>query len=80
MQIQNSVSLIQGNQFSADAACAHCDGIMAHEPWCITQNARVQYAYQLINESAHLSRGDELILHALGATWTAKKTGLNGCQ
>ena len=80
MQIQGNVSLTHGNQYSADAACVHCDGLMAHEPWCITQNVRVQYAYQLINEPAHLSRGDQLILHALGATWTANKTRLNERQ
>lgn len=33
------------NQYSADSACAHCEGVIRHEPWCITQNADVRYAF-----------------------------------
>lgn len=73
MPKQTNVSLIHSNQYSADSACAHCDGVIRHEPWCMTENAGVQYAYQVISAPARLSRGDRLILHALGSRWTAKR-------
>ena len=74
MSLENKVSLVHSNQYSADSACGHCDGVIRHEPWCITQNASVQYAYQVIGNPGRLSRADRLILHALGARWTAKRT------
>jgi len=73
MPLQDKVPLVFSNRCRADLTCAHCDGVIRHEPWCITQNALVQYAYQVINDPAHMSPGDSLILHALGATWTAKR-------
>ena len=74
MPLERKVSLVHSNQYSADSACGHCDGVVRHEIWCITQNASVQYAYQVIADPARLSRGDRLILHALGARWTGKRT------
>jgi hypothetical protein len=71
MPIQ-SFSLTHSNQYSADSACGHCDGVIRHETWCITQNAGVQYAYQVVSDSRLLSTGDHLILHALGVAWTKK--------
>ncbi len=41
--------------------------------WCVTQNESVQYAYQAASNFGDLTPGDHLILHALGAAWTAKK-------
>jgi hypothetical protein len=73
MPLQDKVPLVHSNRYSADLACAHCDGVSSHEPWCKTQNASVLYAYQVVDDPAHMSRGDRLILHALGATWTAKR-------
>jgi hypothetical protein len=72
MPIQ-SVSLTHSNQYSADSACEHCDGVIRHEAWCMTQNAGVRYAYQVVSEPGLLSTGDRLILHALGAAWTPKR-------
>jgi hypothetical protein len=60
------------SEYSADTPCGHCDGIIHHEPWCITQNASVQYAYQAVSGTGELNPGDHLILHALGATWTGQ--------
>jgi hypothetical protein len=71
MPIQ-SFSLTHSNQYSADSACGHCDGVIRHETWCVTQNAGVQYAYQVVSDSRLLSTGDHLILHALGVAWTKK--------
>ena len=66
-----SFPLTDSNQLSADSACGHCDGVIRHEAWCITQNANVQYAHQVV--SGLVSTGDHLILHALGVTWTPKR-------
>ena len=72
MLIQSS-PLTHSNQYSADSACGHCDGVIRHEAWCITQNASVQYAYQVVSDPGLLSTGDHLILHALGVAWTRKR-------
>ena len=58
------------NKYSADTACEHCDGIVRHEPWCITGCPVVMYAYEAVLDSDKLSEGDRLILHALGVEWT----------
>ena len=73
MPVQSDFPLSQSNQYTADSACGHCDGVIRHEPWCITQNASVQYAYQVVSQPTQLSAGDHLILHALGAAWTAQR-------
>jgi hypothetical protein len=73
MPAQSQIPLSHSNQYSAESACGHCDGVIRHEPWCVTQNATVQYAYQAVSDPAHLSHGDHLILHALGAAWTTKR-------
>jgi hypothetical protein len=72
MPIQ-SFSLTHSNQYSADSACGHCDGVIRHEAWCVTQNPGVQYAYQVVSDPGLLSTGDHLILHALGVAWTLKR-------
>jgi len=74
MPLQNEVPLIYSNKYSKYSACGHCDGVIRHEPWCLTQNDRIRYAYQAIIDPAHLSIEDQLILHALGVVWTAKGT------
>ena len=74
MPLRNKLPPIPSSQFNAELTCGHCDGVTGHEPWCITQNASVQYAYQVITDPAQLSVEDHLILHALGVAWMAKKT------
>ena len=71
MPVQDQSPSSHSNQYNANSACGHCDGILRHEPWCITQNLSVQYAYQVISDAGNLSPGDHLILHALGTAWTA---------
>ena len=61
------------NQYSADSACAHCEGVIRHEPWCLTQNADVRYAFQVALYPGHLTLQDHLILHALGVAWNGDK-------
>lgn len=69
MPVQNHLLSRHTNKYSADSACGHCDGVIRHESWCITQNLRVQYAYQVIAEPSTMNPGDHLILHALGVAW-----------
>jgi hypothetical protein len=57
------------NKYSADSACEHCEGIIRHEPWCITENLNVRYAYDAFLDASKLAQSDHLILHALGAVW-----------
>lgn len=54
MPVQNQLPLSHSNQYSADSACGHCDGVIRHEPWCITQNPSVQYAYQVVSDPSKL--------------------------
>ncbi len=61
------------NRYSAQAACEHCEGIIRHEPWCITRDQLVYYAYQIVADPSALTLGDSLILHSLGAVWGPKQ-------
>jgi hypothetical protein len=72
MPVQSHFPSSHSNRYTADSACGHCHGAIRHEPWCITQNASVQYAYQALSDPSQLSPGDHLVLHALGAAWTPK--------
>ena len=58
------------NRYTAESACEHCGGVLRHESWCITVDATVYYAYQIVLDRGKLTAGDALILHALGVTWT----------
>jgi hypothetical protein len=55
--------------YDAQSGCEHCGGIGRHERWCITCDALVQYAYGAVAEPEKLTLLDQLILHALGASW-----------
>ncbi len=72
-------STFHSNRYAADSACEHCEGIIRHEPWCITLDPTVYYAYQIVVEPDKLTPGDALVLHALGVTWEPKKCAGN-CQ
>jgi hypothetical protein len=61
------------NPYSADSACAHCEGVTHHESWCLTQSADVRYAFQVALYPQLLTLQDHLILHALGVAWDEKK-------
>lgn len=54
---------------SAAAACQHCRGVGEHEPWCITRDPGVYYAYSIVSQASMLTYADTLILHSLGVTW-----------
>jgi hypothetical protein len=59
-------------QYSESSICDHCAGVTSHEPWCITCNTVVRYAFEAASGAGHLTLGDELILHALGVEWSEK--------
>jgi hypothetical protein len=73
MSVENQLPLLHSNRYSADSACAHCDGVVYHEPWCAAQNANTYYAFEAVLDPTHLSVGDELSLHALGVVWTTER-------
>jgi hypothetical protein len=73
MQVQNQPPLHHSNRYSAESACAHCEGVIRHESWCATQSATVSYAFLAVLDPNQLSLGDELILHGLGVIWTTEK-------
>ena len=59
------------NRYNLDSACEHCGGIIRHEPWCVSQNPAVAYAFGAALGTAKLTLQDQLILHALGVAWNA---------
>ena len=73
MPEQNDLPLHHSNRYSVDSACVHCDGVIRHESWCVTQSGDVYYAFQAVEDPSQLSPGDELMLHALGVAWTAER-------
>ncbi len=72
MPEQNDLPLRHSNRYSVDSACVHCDGVIRHESWCVTQSGNVNYAFQAVDDASQLSPGDELMLHALGVVWAAE--------
>ncbi len=59
----------QSTQANVKGACPHCGSAQRHEPWCVTTNASVHYAYAIVLASSLLTPGDALILHSLGVIW-----------
>ena len=70
--LDNTSAIYHSNRYNAQAACEHCEGIIRHEPWCITIDPAVFYAYQIVADPSKLTRGDALILHSLGVIWGGK--------
>jgi hypothetical protein len=68
----NTSAIYHSNRYNAQAACEHCEGIIRHEPWCITIHPAVFYAYQIVADPSKLTLGDALILHSLGVIWEGK--------
>lgn len=70
MSATQSYPWFQSNRYAA-APCEHCEGVVRHEPWCITRNPNVMHAWESVMDPAKLSLHDQLILHALGVAWKA---------
>ena len=69
MSTRQQTESAHSNQYSESSICDHCAADTSHEPWCITCNAVVHYAFAAASGGGHLTLGDELILHALGVEW-----------
>jgi hypothetical protein len=65
----NKSALYHSNEYNAQAACEHCDGIISHERWCPTLNPIVSYACKIVVSPGALTIGDAIILHSLGVQW-----------
>ena len=72
MSDNSPVTWFHSNRYHAQAACEHCEGIIRHEPWCITLDPIVRYAYQIVLDPCQLTMSDALILHSLGVMWGGK--------
>jgi hypothetical protein len=77
MSYENAVSY-QSNQYSAQSACQHCEGIVDHEHWCLTLNPVVRYACEVVIYPDKLTIGDRIILHSLGVRWGISPAERNG--
>ena len=68
-----ATSVFHSNRYAAQSACEHCQGIIRHEPWCITVDRTVYYAYQIVADPRKLTVGDAIILHSLGVAWVENR-------
>ena len=48
MPAQEAASWRHSNKYSAQSACEHCEGVVRHEPWCITRSPEILYAYGVV--------------------------------
>jgi hypothetical protein len=69
MPVPKTEKWYHSNQYTAETQCTHCAGNVYHEPWCISQNKVVAYAYGTVLDANRLTVEDRLILHALGVSW-----------
>ena len=80
MSTRQQNELARGNHYGEGSICDHCAGGTGHEPWCITCNAIVRYAFAAVSRDNHLTLGDELILHALGVQWSGAACERSGSR
>jgi len=62
-------ALFHSSRYNRPAACPHCEGIIRHTKWCLTENKAVYYAYDITMNPDHVTEQDKLILHSLGVCW-----------
>ena len=79
MSIHQQVVSRHERKLVASKRCRHCECLTDHQPWCITQNPDVRYAFTITVYPNLLTLQDSLILHALGVTW-AKKSPATAAQ
>ena len=69
----NNIDFIYSqNKYGSTIPCDHCHGLGEHEPWCVTRDPKVQYAYAIVIDPCVLTYRDSLILHSLGVTWRSR--------
>jgi hypothetical protein len=61
--------VFHSNRYTAQSSCEHCGGVIRHENWCITRDALVFYAYEVVLYPAKMTPEDVLRLHGLGVAW-----------
>lgn len=66
----NQSALYHSNRYHARSACQLCEGIVRHEPWCLTVNPAVWYAYEIVVYPDRVTLEDSIILHSLGVLWS----------
>ena len=69
----NPAPVFHSNRYNADSACEHCGGVVRHEPWCITVDRMVCYAYEIVADASKLTFADRLILHAMSVVWESNR-------
>lgn len=79
MATASSQPWFHSNRYTADATCEFCNGVVRHEPWCITSNPQVLNAWEAVLDSRRLGIQDHLILHALGVSWKDGCPKKDGC-
>jgi hypothetical protein len=63
------LSLRISNPSNPPSACEHCQGTVGHEPFCVTLNTRVLYAYEIIVDACKLTAGDQILRHGMSVAW-----------
>jgi hypothetical protein len=74
---QNKTVSDHSDQYNAQSACQHCEGIICHERWCLTLNPVVHYACEIVLYPDKLILEDAIILHSLGVTWSGGSSVLS---
>lgn len=64
-----SDGIYHSNQYCASNACEHCGEIVKHAPWCLTENLRVYYAYEIVVDSRALTEPDLTFLKVMHVAW-----------
>jgi hypothetical protein len=72
MSTNDSGTCYHSNRYDARSACEHCEGIIRHEPWCISMNGFVYYAYEVVLDPDKMTTEDALRLHSLGVAWSGR--------
>jgi len=68
--LHNKSVSYHGNRYNAQSACQHCEGVVHHEPWCLTINPVVHYACEIVAYPDKLTTGDAIVLDSLGVLWS----------
>jgi hypothetical protein len=67
--MSNANFVYNSKEYKTKAACALCQGMLAHEAWCAARDPGASYAFQIVVDASKLTTGDALILHSLGVVW-----------
>jgi len=76
MSEQKQTTWFHSNGYNAQPACEYCQGIIRHEPGCLTLDPLVYYARQIVVDPSKLTVGDCLILHSLAVLWSEPPTAV----